>query len=104
MNDFIRSLRFFAQRGSWGFHPPKTGHLTLGTTLLGPEKGINRFFRLRLLAVYLQYLRRCPGVHLVHSSLWLVIASVVATFDIKRKVVNGVPVEVNVKEKNAFFR
>ena len=104
MSDCIRILRSFAQRGSWGIHPPRTGHLIPGTTFLGPEKGINRFSRSRLLAVYLQHLRKCPGVHLVHSSLWLVVARVVATFDIKKKVVNGVPVEVNAKEKNAFFR
>jgi len=48
--------------------------------------------------------RKCPGVHLIQSSLWLVVARVVATLDIKVNVVNGVPVEVNVKEKNAFFR
>ena len=48
--------------------------------------------------------RRCPGVYLTQSSLWLVAARVVATFDIKKKVVDGVPVEVNAKEKNAFFR
>ena len=45
-----------------------------------------------------------PGIHFIQSSLWLVIARVVATLDIKQKVVNGVPVEVNPKEKNAFFR
>ena len=71
---------------------------------MGLEKGINRFICLRLLEVCLQHLRKCPGMHLIHSSLWLVIARVVATFDIKKKVVNGVPVEMNVKEKNAFFR
>ena len=103
-SDCIRIPRFFAQRGSWGIRPPKTGHLTPGTTLLGLEKGIDRFIRLRLLEVCLQHLRKCPGMHLIHSSLWLVIARVVATFDIKKKVVNGVPVEMNVKEKNAFFR
>lgn len=48
--------------------------------------------------------RKCPGVYFVQSSLWLVVARVVAAFDIKEKVVNGVPVGVNVKEKNAFFR
>ncbi|KAF9642748.1 cytochrome P450 [Thelephora ganbajun] len=48
--------------------------------------------------------RKCPGVHLIQSSLWLVIARVVAALDIKPKVVNGVPIEVNLKEKNAFFR
>lgn len=48
--------------------------------------------------------RHCPGVHLAQSSLWLVVARVVATLDVKPKVVNGVPVELNVKEKNAFFR
>lgn len=48
--------------------------------------------------------RKCPGVHLIQSSLWLVIARVVAALDIKPKAVNGVPMELNVKEKNAFFR
>ena len=48
--------------------------------------------------------RKCPGVYLVQSSLWLVIATVVATFDIKERTVNGIPVGVNVTEKNAFFR
>ena len=36
--------------------------------------------------------------------MWLVVARVVATLDVKQKVINGVPVELNVKEKNAFFR
>ena len=48
--------------------------------------------------------RRCPGVYLIQSSFWLVIARMVATLDIKERVVNGVTVKVNVKEKNAFFR
>ena len=48
--------------------------------------------------------RRCPGVHLIQSSFWLVIARVVATLDVKERVVNGVPIKVEVKEKNAFFR
>lgn len=48
--------------------------------------------------------RHCPGVHLAQSSLWLVVARVVAALDVKQKVINGVPVELNVKEKNAFFR
>ena len=30
--------------------------------------------------------RRCPGSHLIESSLWIVIASVLATFDIKKAV------------------
>ena len=36
--------------------------------------------------------------------MWLVVARVVATLDVKQKVINGVLVELNVKEKNAFFR
>ena len=48
--------------------------------------------------------RKCPGVHLIQSSFWIVIARVVATLDIKERVVNGIPVKVNVTEKNAFFR
>ena len=43
-------------------------------------------------------------MHLAQSSLWLVVARVVAALDVKQKVINGVPVELNVKEKNAFFR
>jgi len=52
----------------------------------------------------LMELRKCPGVHLIQSSFWLVIARVVATLDVKERVVNGVPIKVEVKEKNAFFR
>jgi len=48
--------------------------------------------------------RKCPGVHLIQSSFWLVIARVVATLDVKERVVNGVPIKVEVREKNAFFR
>ena len=48
--------------------------------------------------------RKCPGVYLIQSSLWLVIARVVATFDIAEEVADGVPVKVNVRDKNPFFR
>jgi hypothetical protein len=48
--------------------------------------------------------RKCPGIHLVDAGLWLVIARVVATLDIKKKVVNGVEVEPDVTYDNAFLR
>ena len=48
--------------------------------------------------------RKCPGIYYIQSSFRLVIARVIAALDIKERVVNGVPVKVNVKEKNAFFR
>ena len=72
--------------------------------IFGTGKRYQLVFRLKLLAVVLTAPRKCPGVYFIQSSLWLVIARVVATLDIKKKVVNGVPVEVNAKEKNAFFR
>ena len=48
--------------------------------------------------------RRCPGVHLVEAGLWLVIARIVATLNIRKKVVNGVEVEPEVSYDNAFLR
>jgi len=48
--------------------------------------------------------RRCPGIHLIESGLWLVIARIVATLDIRKKVVNGVEVEPEVSYDNAFLR
>ena len=48
--------------------------------------------------------RRCPGIHLVEAGLWLVIARIVATLDIRKKVVNGVEVEPEVSYDNAFLR
>ena len=72
--------------------------------IFGTGKRYQSGFRLKSLAAVLTIPRKCPGVHFIQSSLWLVIARVVATLDIKEKVVNGVPVEVNAKEKNAFFR
>ena len=49
--------------------------------------------------------RRCPGVHLATTSLWFVIASILATFDIKKPLDgNGVPIEPNVSFDNSIFR
>lgn len=48
--------------------------------------------------------RRCPGIHLVEAGLWLVIARIVATLDIRKKVVDGVEVEPEVSYDNAFLR
>ena len=44
MSGCIQIPKLFAQKGSWDVLTPKIGHLTLGTTPLGPEKGIDRFF------------------------------------------------------------
>jgi len=48
--------------------------------------------------------RKCPGIHLVEAGLWLVIARIVATLDIKKQVVDGVEVEPEVSYDNAFLR
>lgn len=48
--------------------------------------------------------RKCPGIHLIDAGLWLVIARMVATLDIRKKVVDGVEVEPEVSYDNAFLR
>ncbi|KAJ7474696.1 cytochrome P450 [Mycena latifolia] len=49
--------------------------------------------------------RRCPGVHLVESSAWLLIATVLATLDISKAKDNfGCPIEPKVNFNNAIFR
>lgn len=48
--------------------------------------------------------RKCPGIHLVEAGLWLVIVRIVATLDIRKKVVDGVEVEPEVSYDNAFLR
>jgi cytochrome P450 len=48
--------------------------------------------------------RKCPGIHLVDAGLWLVIARIVSTLDIRKKVVDGVEVEPEVSYDNAFLR
>jgi len=48
--------------------------------------------------------RRCPGVHLIEAGLWLMIARIVATLDIKKLVVNGVPEEPKPSYDNSFLR
>lgn len=48
--------------------------------------------------------RRCPGIYLVDAGLWLVIARIVATLDIRKKVVDGVEVDPEVSYDNAFMR
>jgi len=48
--------------------------------------------------------RKCPGIYLVEAGLWLVIVRIVATLDIRKKVVDGVEVEPEVSYDNAFLR
>ena len=49
--------------------------------------------------------RRCPGSHLIESSLWIVIASFLATFDVAKAVdAQGTLVEPVVAFENAVFR
>ena len=49
--------------------------------------------------------RRCPGSHLIESSLWIVIASFLATFDVGKAVdAQGTLVEPVVAFENAVFR
>ena len=104
MNDYIRTPRFSVPRGSWGIRKLRKRHSILGIIFSGPEEGTNQFFRVTLLCSVFTEPRRCPGIHLIQSSFWLVIARVVATLDVKERVVNGVPIKVEVMEKNAFFR
>ncbi|KAG2070560.1 cytochrome P450 [Suillus decipiens] len=49
--------------------------------------------------------RRCPGTHLVESSVWLLITSMLATLDIRKaKDDKGVEIEPVVRFENAVFR
>ncbi|KAJ7651442.1 cytochrome P450 [Mycena rosella] len=49
--------------------------------------------------------RRCPGVHLAESSVWLLVATVLATLDIsKAKDDFGHPIEPKIEFNNAIFR
>ncbi|KAG1781104.1 cytochrome P450 [Suillus placidus] len=49
--------------------------------------------------------RRCPGTHLVESSIWLLITSMLATLDIcKARDEKGVEIEPVVRFENAVFR
>lgn len=48
---------------------------------------------------------RCPGTHLVESSIWLLITSMLATLDIRKaRDEKGVEIEPVVKFENAVFR
>ncbi|KAI0075610.1 cytochrome P450 [Panus rudis PR-1116 ss-1] len=49
--------------------------------------------------------RKCPGVHLIESSLWIVMASMLATFDFeKAKDEKGRPIEPTLQFENSVFR
>jgi len=49
--------------------------------------------------------RRCPGIHLVESSVWLLITSMLATLDIRKaRDERGVEIEPVVRFENAVFR
>ncbi|KAG0694413.1 cytochrome P450 [Suillus ampliporus] len=49
--------------------------------------------------------RRCPGTHLVESSVWLLMTSMLATLDIRKaRDESGVEIEPVVRFENAVFR
>ncbi|KAI0643677.1 cytochrome P450 [Trametes meyenii] len=49
--------------------------------------------------------RRCPGSHLIESSFWIVLVSILATMDIRKEVDgSGKPVEPDVVFENSVFR
>ncbi|KZT03629.1 cytochrome P450 [Laetiporus sulphureus 93-53] len=49
--------------------------------------------------------RRCPGNHLAESSLWIVMASMVATLDMKKAVdAQGNVIEPTISFENSVFR
>lgn len=49
--------------------------------------------------------RRCPGLHLIESSLWIVMTSLIASFDIKKaKDAAGNVIEPEVIFENSVFR
>ena len=49
--------------------------------------------------------RICPGVHLAHSSAWLMMVSLLATFDIKKKRdAQGVEIEPKVEFSDGVVR
>ena len=49
--------------------------------------------------------RRCPGVHLVESSVWLMLATMLATLDIEKpRDKDGKDIEIEVKFENSIFR
>jgi hypothetical protein len=59
------------------------------------------------LAFFIHYslTRQCPGNHLVDSSVWLLIVSMLATLDIHKAVDDlGNTVEPTVNYNNAVFR
>jgi cytochrome P450 len=49
--------------------------------------------------------RRCPGAHLVESSVWLMLATILAMLDIKKpRDKNRKEIEPDVKFENSVFR
>jgi len=49
--------------------------------------------------------RRCPGAHLVESSVWLMLATMLATLDIEKpRDKDGKDIELEVKFENSVFR
>ena len=49
--------------------------------------------------------RRCPGTHLVESSIWLLLTTILAMLDIEKPPdENGNEIEPDVKYENSVFR
>ena len=53
-----------ARKDSWGTHVPRTGNLTLGTTLLGLAKGTKLITMYPVVCVVSMAPRNLPGVHI----------------------------------------
>ena len=67
--------------------------------IFGTGKGTKPFLLYAIACVVLTVPRKCPGMHLIQTTLWLVIPRVVATLDTKPKVVNGGSVRIKLEGK-----
>jgi hypothetical protein len=90
---------------SWRRQPLKWRKEEIQETLCsGSEGGVLRFSS-EIEYFIIEYIRQCPGMHLVESSVWLLVASLLATLKISKAVdAHGNVVEPEVKYENPIFR
>ena len=72
---------------------------------LGLEEGEFRDCSLNYIRFLTHLFRRCPGADLVDSTIWILIATMIATIDVSMPLdKNGVAIEPQPAYDNQFFR
>ena len=102
---FVTSL--FILSVSWKQIPTKNVWWTRATIYLDLEEGKSQDFSGKYITFLIHLFRRCPGADLVDSTIWLLMATMMATIDVSMpldKNIDSDVIEPQLVYDNQFFR